>query len=295
MTKIEWPTLGVLVLCYALWASATTLVATMSLPLAIVATGLAITLHSSLQHEALHGHPTRFLWLNEALVFPALGLLVPYGRFRDLHLEHHRDAHLTDPYDDPESCYLDPAVWQSLSPLSRRILIFNNTLLGRMLVGPLISQWSFMMGDLARHRSGDPAPARAWGLHLLALAPVILWLATIGTMPLWSYLLAMYLGHAILRIRTFLEHQAHERANGRTVIIEDRGLLAFLFLNNNFHAVHHANPKLAWYHLPARYRAHRETYLARNRGYRYRSYLTIIRQFLLRPKEPVAHPHYDRP
>ena len=27
------------------------------------------------------------------------------------HLAHHRDAMLTDPYDDPESNYLDPAVW----------------------------------------------------------------------------------------------------------------------------------------------------------------------------------------
>ena len=170
--------------------------------------------------------------MNEALVFPALGLLVPYGRFRDLHLEHHRDAHLTDPYDDPESCYLDPKVWAQLPPLARRILTFNNTLLGRMLIGPLISQWSFMRGDLARHVAGDGAPLRAWALHVLALLPVGLWLGTLGTMPLWSYLLALYLGHAILRIRTFLEHQAHQRANGRTVIIEDRGLLAFLFLNN---------------------------------------------------------------
>ena len=295
MTKVEWPTLVVLVLCYALWAGATTLVATFSLSLAVVLTGLAITLHSSLQHEALHGHPTPWTIVNEALVFPALGLLVPYGRFRDLHLEHHRDAHLTDPYDDPESCYLDPKVWAQLPPLARRILTFNNTLLGRMLIGPLISQWSFMRGDLARHVAGDGAPLRAWALHVLALLPVGLWLGTLGTMPLWSYLLALYLGHAILRIRTFLEHQAHQRANGRTVIIEDRGLLAFLFLNNNFHAVHHAVPQLPWYRLPARYRAHRETYLARNRGYLYRSYGTIIRQYLLRTKEPVAHPIYDRP
>ena len=41
-----------------------------------------VTLHSSLQHEALHGHPTRSAALNEALVFPPLGLLFPIAASR---------------------------------------------------------------------------------------------------------------------------------------------------------------------------------------------------------------------
>ena len=45
--------------------------------------------------------------LNAALVFPALSFTIPYMRFRDTHLAHHVDSRLTDPYDDPESCYLD--------------------------------------------------------------------------------------------------------------------------------------------------------------------------------------------
>jgi hypothetical protein len=59
----------------------------------------------------LHGHPTRSAALNEALVFPALGLFVPYRSFRDTHLRHHNDANLTDPYDDPESWYLPLPEW----------------------------------------------------------------------------------------------------------------------------------------------------------------------------------------
>jgi len=69
---------------------------------------LAAAMHSSLCHEALHGHPTRLKWLNEALVFAQLSLVIPYGRFHDLHLVHHTDENLTDPYDDPESNYRDP-------------------------------------------------------------------------------------------------------------------------------------------------------------------------------------------
>ena len=56
-------------------------------------------------------------------------------------------------------------------------------------------------------------------------------LLAVSEMPFWAYLLSAYLGLSLLKIRTFLEHQAHEKARGRTVIIEDRGPLALLFLN----------------------------------------------------------------
>ena len=61
-------------------------------------------------------------------------------------------------------------------------------------------------------------------------------------MPVWAYLLAAYLGWSLLKIRTYLEHRAHEAARARTVVIESRGPLALLFLNNNFHVVHHMHP-----------------------------------------------------
>ncbi len=91
MRKVEWPTLGLLVAAYGCIALGTTWLATLSLPLAIVLTGIAISLHSSLCHEIIHNHPFRSRRLNEALFFPAVGLIVPYLRFRDPHLAHHRD------------------------------------------------------------------------------------------------------------------------------------------------------------------------------------------------------------
>ena len=103
-------------------------------------------------------------------------------------------------------------------------------------------------------------------------------------MPVWQYVAGCWLALSILRIRTFLEHQAHERAAARSVIIEDRGPLSILFLNNNLHAVHHANPRLAWYRLPAEYRARREEWLRRNDGYAYRSYAEVFRRYLLRAR-----------
>jgi len=74
------------------------------------------------------------------------------------------------------------------------------------------------------------------------------------------------------------------------VLIEDRGPLALIFLNNNLHVVHHMHPRVPWYDLPAMFRANRDLYLQRNGGYYYRSYAEIFARHLLRAKDPVPHP-----
>ena len=272
------------------WAAVTACAGSLGVPLAVAALALLLALHSSLQHEVIHGHPTGVRAIDEALVFPAFGLLVPYGRFRDQHLAHHHDPLLTDPYDDPESNYLDPAVWLRLPRPVRALLAANNTLLGRMAIGPFVGTFVLWRDDWRAFRAGNRGVGRAWVLHGLALVPVAAWLGLAGTMPLLAYLLGCWGGLAILRIRTFLEHQAHARAAARSVIIEDRGPLAFLFLNNNFHAVHHAHPRLPWYRLPGEYARRREHFLRKNGGYRYRSYGAVFARHLFRRKDPVAHP-----
>ncbi|MDU8909963.1 fatty acid desaturase [Aestuariicoccus sp. MJ-SS9] len=292
---VEWPTLALLAGCYALWAIGTTWAAALWLPLGMALTVLATALHSSLSHEALHGHPFRSARLNAALVFPALSVVVPYLRFRDTHLAHHRDAILTDPYDDPESNYLDPAVWVRLPRWGQRLMTVNNTLAGRLIVGPLLGQAAFMREDWRRMRRGDARVALGWALHLPAVAVVLVWMTQVAAMPLWAWGLSVYAALGVLKIRTFLEHQAHERARGRTVIIEDRGPLALLFLNNNLHVVHHMHAAVPWYRLPGLYRANRARYLSRNEGYRYASYAEVFRRHFLKAKDPVPHPLWPSP
>ncbi len=294
MRDVEWPTLALLIAVYALWAVATTWAAALWLPLGMALAALAIAQHSSLSHEALHGHPFTYPRANVAAVFPALGLFVPYLRFRDTHLAHHCDALLTDPYDDPETNYLDPVVWARLPGTLRAALIFNNTLLGRLIIGPVIGMAVFLRGDWRAIRAGDGAVRRAWLVHLAAMVPVLIWV-WMSPMPIWAYLIAAYGAMSLLKIRTFLEHRAHERSSGRTVVIEDRGPLALLFLNNNYHVVHHMHPQIAWYRLPRLYAQNRAHYLARNDGYVYRSYGQVFRQYLLRAKDSVAHPLWPRP
>lgn len=286
---VDWPTLLLIIGCYSVWWLGVGWLSELWLPLAILATALSVTLHSSLQHEVLHGHPTDYRRLNEIFVFLPLGLLFPYGRFRDTHLAHHRDEFLTDPYDDPESNFQDPLVWAGLSPAHRALLLVNNSLAGRMLVGPLVGGVCFISGDLRAIWRGDRAILRDWLLHLLGLACLV-WLLQWSAIPAWAYVLSAYMGLSILKIRTFLEHRAHEIARCRTVIIEGGRILPFLFLNNNLHAVHHAKPGLAWYRLPGLYRARKEEFLRRNDGYTYVSYGEVFRRYFLRAKDPVPHP-----
>src|SRR5690349_16011172 len=107
---VEWPTVLLIAACYAAWVAAGILLWPDYPLTAIVILGVVLAMQSSLMHEASHGHPTRKGWINELLVGLPVGLVYPFRRFKSLHLCHHADERLTDPFDDPESYY--KALWQ---------------------------------------------------------------------------------------------------------------------------------------------------------------------------------------
>ncbi len=286
----EWPTLAVAAVCYAGWVAIISLCEIIGpWPSAIILTGL-LTLHSSLQHEIVHGHPFQHRRYNDALGFVPLGLFVAFERYRQIHLQHHHDPALTDPRDDPESNYLHPLAWDRLPIALRLVWRFNNTLLGRVIVGPALSLACLYWQDLQGLRRGVRRIRRAYLWHGAGLAIVATVLLAISTMPWWLYLICAYLALSLLKIRTFLEHCANAHVAHRTAIVEDRGPLALLFLNNNLHAVHHAHPGIAWYALPGFYRTRRAQFLQANNGYVYPSYWAVVCKYLVRQKDPVAHP-----
>jgi fatty acid desaturase len=103
-TKItEWPTFLLAFTIYAGWAALTFFHAAIPWPLLVLGGAWVLAWQMSLQHEVLHGHPTRSRRLNDALGFPPLTLWLPYFIYRRSHLRHHRDAYLTDPLEDPET------------------------------------------------------------------------------------------------------------------------------------------------------------------------------------------------
>ncbi len=289
--EVEWRTLSLVFLCYAVWMAASVWVAEHSVLVAAIILSFAIAFHSSLQHEVIHGHPLPSRFWSEFLVFPAVGLLIPYQRFRATHLKHHIDPNLTDPYEDPETNYLDPEVWERLPGFVKPLLRFNNSLFGRLLIGPAISQVAFMRDDWRLFWSGERRDiAIGWLLHVFGAILVLLWVWALSPVPVWLYVVAAYLGLSLLKVRTFLEHRAHKLPRGRTVIVNDRGFWALLFLNNNFHLVHHMHPFEPWYRLPALFDRNRERFLARNEGYLFQTYTQIFTKYLFKPKDPVPHP-----
>jgi len=288
--KIEWPTVLLAVFCYGVWLAAGLLLWP-SYPVAALAVlTLAVALQSSLVHEVLHGHPTRNALVNEAFVFLPVGLVWPFRRFKTLHLRHHADERLTDPFDDPESYYR--ALWQheELPAAMKFLLRLNNTMAGRFVLGPWLATIGFVIDDFRQMLAGDRAVRKAWLLHAAGLAVVVPLIVWGFGMPLWLYVLVpMWLGQSLIAIRTFAEHQWSEHPGGRTIIVE-RSPLAFLFLNNNLHFVHHAKPAVAWYKLPRLFREDRETWLKANNGYVYPNYLALVKAYAFKAKEPVVHP-----
>jgi fatty acid desaturase len=287
----EWITLMVILGNYlglAAW-----LWLTPSLPwwLVIGPAAYMVALHSSLQHEALHGHPTRHRLVNEALVFINPSFWFPYRRYRKLHLQHHNDEHLTDPTQDPESYYMLPDHWERLPPPMKQLYMLHNTLAGRIVLGPIIGVMRFWSDEAMKILRGDREVLWAWLLHVPACA-ITLWYASwICGVPIAAYLvLYAWPGIGLALVRSFCEHQAVRDLGERTIIVESGPIMSFVFLYNNLHVAHHARPRLAWYDLPGYYARNRNALLQKNKGYLMHGYREIVRRFLLRPKEPVAYP-----
>ena len=287
--RIEWLTLALIAGCYGVWVAAGWFLWPLAPAAALAVMAIMAALHSSLVHECLHGHPTRNPRVNEALVALPLSMIHPYRRYRRTHLAHHHDARLTDPFEDPESYY--KARWQlaAMPGWLGAVLRLNNTMLGRIVLGPVLGAAGFLASEARLLRAGARGVRLAWALHLLALVPVLAAVIAFG-IPFWLYLLAVvWPALSLLSIRTYAEHRWHEMPEGRTIIVE-HSPLSWLFLHNNLHIVHHQMPGAPWYALPRLYRERRDYWQALNGGYVYRNYWQLFRAHALRAKEPVAHP-----
>ena len=288
--RIEWPTLGLIFGVYATLIILVTFHRLLPWWFILIVGSYAACLHSSLQHEALHGHPTRSRRLNELLVFVTPNLWLPYGRYRDSHLIHHNDANLTDPEKDPESYYVLPGRWATLPGLRRSLYNFNNTLLGRMAIGPMVSTWQFFAFEWIQILRGRRDTLKCWSGYFISCALVISFVVW-QEMPMWQYILLIaYPSISLALIRSFCEHQAAEDVGHRTIIVEASPFWALLFLNNNLHIAHHERPAMPWYQLPTYYRAERDRLILRNGHFLMQGYGQIFRQYLLVPKEPVSYP-----
>jgi len=290
--RLEWLTIIVIILCYALWLIVGFWLYPISPLLTLCIMVILSALHSSLTHEAIHGHPTKNRLINEALVCFPLSLIYPYRRYRQTHLLHHRNTFITDPFEDPESYYL---AWWQFKPMPypvKQLLRVNNSMAGRLIFGPLLSALAFITSDIRKMSKPSSAIWLGWLLHLPPCAIVLYCLYLMG-IPFWVYLLGVcWPALSLMSLRSFAEHRWHETPEGRTIIVE-HSPLSWLFLNNNLHVVHHYHPMEPWYKLPALYKKDREKWQKRNDGYVYKNYFELWKAYGFKPKEPVVHPMLD--
>lgn len=286
--RMEVPTVAIAVAIYGGWLALTGL--SSKLPLWLVAPlgAWLVAWHGSLQHETIHGHPTRWRRVNAALGWAPLSLWLPYGIYREQHIAHHR-SNLTDPLDDPESFYVTEARWQRAGVLERAMLRTQMTLVGRLLVGPAWIVGRFLHEELSRLARGDAKHVRAWLLHLTGVAAVVAWLVFVCRMPIATYLACfVYPGVALTLLRSFAEHEPSDDPRRRVAVVES-SVFGLLFLNNNLHVIHHDAPELPWYELPLRYRERKVDLLAEGRP-SFDGYARIARDFAFRVKSSPVHP-----
>ena len=289
---VEWPTLALAAAIYGGWLLLTWFHARLPWPLLLAGGAWTVAWHASLQHELIHGHPTRLPWLNRMLGLPPLLLHLPFDRYRALHLAHHCDERLTDPLDDPETQYFTPCGWRALGPGGRLAVRLCARLAGRLLIGPAWAIGRFVWRDAGRAWRGAAGVRAAWAWHLPLLALVLAWLHACG-MGLGDYAACFWLpGMALLLLRSFAEHRAAPEVGRRTAVVEAAPVLGLLFLFNNLHAAHHERPGLAWYRLPGWYSQERARLLARNGGLVYRGYAEVARRYLLAAHDGAVHPAY---
>lgn len=296
---VELPTLLLTIATYVGWLAITFLYHRWSLWLVAPITAVLITLHSSLQHETVHGHPTRWKSLNRLLVMVPLPLWLPYDRYRHTHHAHHIDRRLTDPLDDPESFYWRPEDWARQGPVSRAALLLQQTLAGRVLIGSfwrigmflhdeVLALWHHEARALVRNEQNL---RRVWLEHLLWCVPVIAWLTLVCGIPLWLYFVAMVApANGLQLVRSFAEHRASPEVRERVALVENSWLLGPLFLFNNLHSLHHEAPAIPWYSLNAHYRRERARLIAENGGLVYSTYFDVARRYLFRRHDAIPHP-----
>lgn len=288
--QIEWPTWLLLAAAYASWILLTLNWAAIPGWILWLAGGYTVALHSSLQHEAIHGHPTANARVNLALAWPPLALWLPIELYLENHLRHHRNE-LTNPESDPESYYLPHEKWRSLKRWQQYLLIANNCFLGRILIGPFLAAGGQWRGEFRLLRAGDYRHAAILLRHAISVALLLFWLIAVCEIPLYLYLLAFaWPGTSLMLVRSFLEHRYDPEEARRTVLVDGCPLTRLLFLNNNYHWIHHYYPGLAWYRIPRVARQQREEVLARNGNYAYSGYWSIAWRYLLKPWTHPAYP-----
>jgi fatty acid desaturase len=183
------------------------------------------------------------------------------------------------------------ADWARMGPFQRRVLMFNQTMAGRLLIGPMLRLWTLARKESRRVGQGDYSHLPHWAVHVVALGVLFGFISGICGFPWWQYcLLVAYPGLSLGLLRAFTEHRAAEDSQERTASVESNVLFGLMYLYNNLHVAHHLKPAMPWYEIPRFYRANRQQLLANNGNFVYPGYALLAGRYFLTPVFSPVHP-----
>ncbi|HCV35877.1 MAG TPA: fatty acid desaturase [Acidimicrobiaceae bacterium] len=286
----EWPTLVVATALYTSWLAIVVWHEVLPWPATLLLLAIVIAWHGSLQHELLHGHPFAKQHVNEAIGSIPLSLRLPFRVYQRSHLDHHACGDLTDPTTDTESFFVTAATWERLPAPGRWFLLAHHTLLGRMLLGPIMENVSVARRDITAIRDGDHPLLHWWIVHLVTAGAVLWLVVAVAGVPVWIYLLAVYVGNSLALVRSYCEHQWVEGDATRSVMVRSGWIFSVLFMNVNLHHTHHEQAGVPWFDLPdLADRLGSDDLAAVGAGF-YTGYGEIFRHHLLHPFDHPVHP-----
>jgi fatty acid desaturase len=280
--EFEWPTWLLLIGIWLAWLVLVSAHATLPWPLWFVTMVLLCAWYMSFQHELTHGHPTRWAAVNRWLGLAPLAVWYPYDAYERHHLIHHNDHHLTVPGMDTECNYVPEAQMRKLGGFARWLRASQRTVLGRLVLGPglcTVALVRLTRDELAR---GETHMLRAWAWHVPLLVLLLAVLQGLGIHPL-EYAAVGYFAFGLAMQRSLYEHRPAPLPSQRTVINEASLFWRLLFLNNNYHVVHHMYPGLQWYRIGAVYRDSAGEFQVINGGFVLPGYGGLLTRSLVQP------------
>ena len=241
------PTVVLATATFSLWVAVGCLAAEGVVPLWVACLANSIMAYISFtpQHDAVHGsvsiaHP----WLN-GLVGRMCGipLFSPFPAFRRLHLAHHK--HTNDPHRDPD-------FWSGKGPWYMLPLRW------------MTQEWRYWVVSATVVKETVKARKREVGITLVVLYSTALALSLNGHgwAVLWAWLVPSRLANTMLAfLFDYLPHRPHQVRLHEDPFKATRNIegqtLAFFFLSQNYHQVHHIFPSVPFYRYLRIWKRHR--------------------------------------
>ncbi|AHM73111.1 fatty acid desaturase [Yersinia hibernica] len=291
--RLELPTWALIGVIYTGWFTCVIYWQQLGAVMGSVLLILLSAWYMSLQHELIHGHPTRWRWVNQLLGTLPLAVWYPYIFYRDSHIQHHRDENLTHPEKDPECYYYTAEQWLYFTPLFKSIVRVSNTFIGRVTLGVVLDIIDTIRCAIRAFIAGNRPAIIMWLTHFGLLGLLFHWMAGYGISAIFYILVISFPALSLTKVRSFFEHRAAENSAARSTLNEAAWPWRLLFLNLNYHLVHHDLPALPWYGLRQIYLENRVQYQQRSEQFVVSGYTQWFEAFAFTALEIEIHPFYD--